>query len=209
MFTKVRPFQKQYYKYAHAKNYNDLFATNRRYLEDVTPDGIFEWSLHNATDLSGAFTKSRGTTVGINPSIRIFRCSTPNVTNVYYMFPGLSTLEYIEMDFDKVTNYLGWFVADGCTSLRKYPDNMYSSSYNVTQAFKGTIENGLIMEQDEDMLWVIPYHDFINSCTTMTACWMGVWRRGAQYWYKMNIILSRREIRGSYIIHWYLKSESN
>lgn len=162
MFTKVRPFQKQYYKYAHAKNFNDLFATNRRYLEDVTPDGIFEWSLESLTSAYGAFSKERCTTVKINPVIRIFRCPTPNVTQIQYMFAALPTLEYIEMDFDKVTSNFGWYVADGCEKLKHWPDNMYSSSYNIDQGFKGTLMNTATFD-NESQQYVMQYNEFINS----------------------------------------------
>lgn len=162
MFTKVRPFQKQYYKYAHAKNYNDLFATNRRYLEDVTPDGIFEWSLESLTTANNAFSKKRCTSVKINPTIRIFRCPTPNVTQIQYMFCAMPTLEYIEMNFDKVTSNFGWYVADGCEKLKRWPDNMYSSSYNIDQGFKGTLLNTATFD-NESQQYVMQYNDFINS----------------------------------------------
>ena len=162
MFTKVRPFQKQYYKYAHAKDYGDLFATNRRYLEDVTPDGVFEWSLESLTSAYGAFSKERCTSVEINPAIRIFRCPTPNVTQIQYMFWAMPTLEYIEMNFDKVTSNFGWYVADGCVKLKRWPDNMYTSTYNIDQGFKGTLR-GTSTFDNESQQYVMQYNDFINS----------------------------------------------
>ena len=140
--SKIRPCgHHHYYKYAHVESNTSKVAGNtnnrfyfieRDYVKDIYNDNCWgPFSLHNAKTITscsfedGRFTK--------------FKARTPNLTNANNMFTndnGITSpaVEYIDMDYDKLTGCYALFYG---FRLKDLPENFNPVTRNFDHLFTG------------------------------------------------------------------------
>lgn len=158
-------------KYKGCKSNADLLAVNADFVNDLTEEGEWFYSLESLTSANvswstGIFNKSL---------MRVFCAPTPALRNAAGMFGGTANLERVEMDFSRVTNVTALFWGSGISAL---PDGFNPATRNFEQLFRET-KNTLVT--DDSGRLVFPYYPVIDEAENANQMLYGV-GYGKQWW---------------------------
>lgn len=181
--SKVRPLgQNHYYKYAHVKNYNDLFYVMHRYYEDVDDKGNFGPYTFPSVTTGGRglfYYYYSSTTTRPEFKIKHYYVDLPNCTNFNLMFASNPNLERatITTDWDNET-----FLSDanniketfsGCSSIKEIPESIVNSNIKkFPWTFRG--QRWGIFEIIDNVYASYPFIRCFENAETLTADWYAI-----------------------------------
>lgn len=207
---KMRPCgHHHYYKYAHAKNRDDLLAVHgniTNYTDDLYDDCWGPFSLENLTSMHAGFSEA---SVFGNSKMRKWHGYVPNVTNVacaFYQYgdvnrpqssiPVTSTSSNLEesilegLDGNKVTT--GWYSLRG-TKCPKIPDWIKTLNPNGSNNYMGVFmacSNFLKNEEtDEWGIKIFPYFENLDNYSSNLyafALWVNEGHAGKSFPWKLD-----------------------
>ena len=162
--SKIRPCgHHHYYKYGHAKNYQDAYRVEPNSSNNYKNDdynGLYEKSFHNIVTFWGYDA------VGVfqNKNVRKYIIEAPSATNVAYLFCGNSSnmdfvqdVELKNFNWNKITNQRGIFYA---CPISKFPDTFNPTSKDFYDATRSCY---CLPKLKDDGYYYYPYNKNIDE----------------------------------------------